>query len=86
MRVNQNPLRKIIGIIQVKLSSDDIYSIPMEVFECGHYANPKQDIIGEYQAVRRRCAKCGSGKPPQLTNLEIEQIRNGRRLLKIEEK
>ncbi|ATH91638.1 MULTISPECIES: hypothetical protein [Bacillus] len=84
MRVNRNPLREIIGTIQVEFSPDSI-SIPMEVYECGHYAPPKQDIIGEYNAVRRRCAKCGRGKPPQLTNLEIEQIKNGKRLLKIEE-
>ncbi|MCY9226020.1 hypothetical protein MOF05_21495 [Bacillus haynesii] len=85
MRVNRNPLRKVIGTIQVKSSPGALYSIPMEVYECGHYAPTKQDIIGEYEAVRRRCAKCGSGKPPQLTNLEIEQIKNGERLLKIEE-
>ncbi|MBW7632584.1 hypothetical protein K1I48_03660 [Bacillus licheniformis] len=85
MRVNRNPLRKVIGTIQVKFSSDALYSIPMEVYECGHYAPTKQDKIGEYEVVRRRCAKCGSGKPPQLTNLEIEQIKNGERLFKIEE-
>lgn len=67
MRVNRNPLREIIGTIQVEFSPDSI-SIPMEVYECGHYAPPKQDIIGEYNAVRRRCAKCGRGS---LLNLQI---------------
>lgn len=61
MRVNRNPLRKVIGTIQVKFSSDALYSIPMEVYECGHYAPTKQDIIGEYEVVRRRCAKCEVG-------------------------
>ncbi|QII26915.1 hypothetical protein G3M81_23260 [Bacillus paralicheniformis] len=84
MKTNRNPLRKIIGTIQVKISPDGIYSITMEAYECGHYAPPKQDIVGEYVSVKRRCAKCGSGKPSQLTILEMEQIKNGERLLKFE--
>jgi hypothetical protein len=35
-----------------------------EVLECGHDQPPVCDLIGETNAVRRRCRKCRDGKPP----------------------
>jgi hypothetical protein len=40
-----------------------------EVLECGHDQPPVQDLIGETNAVRRRCAKCKRGAPPDVTPL-----------------
>ncbi|PLR99596.1 hypothetical protein [Bacillus sp. T33-2] len=84
MKTNSNPLRKIIGTIRVKYSPDSLSTITKEVYECGHYASPKQDIIGEYAAVKRRCSKCGKDKPAQLTREEIELVKEGKQLLKLE--
>lgn len=35
-----------------------------EVLECGHDQAPVQDLVGETNAVRRRCSKCKASKPP----------------------
>lgn len=29
-----------------------------EVLECGHRQRPRSDMIGQYDAVRRRCRQC----------------------------
>ena len=41
-----------------------------EVLECGHCQMPVHDLIGETNAVRRRCAKCKAGKPPNVPLVE----------------
>jgi hypothetical protein len=53
---NRAPLRKIVG-----------YDGHREVLECGHTQNPREDFIGETNAVRRRCQKCAAGSPPNAT-------------------
>ncbi|MCM3227525.1 hypothetical protein [Terribacillus saccharophilus] len=85
MRTNANPLLKIIGTILVKISPDSTVKLKKEVYECGHYAEPKQDIIGEYAAVKRRCHKCKLEKPAQLSSSEIERVKKGEVLVKVEE-
>jgi hypothetical protein len=37
-----------------------------EVLECGHAQHPVHDLIGETNAVRRRCRKCKRGAPPDV--------------------
>jgi|APAga8741244001_1050109.scaffolds.fasta_scaffold19483_4 hypothetical protein len=81
--MKKSPLRKIIGTLTVKVTPDSLTTIPMEVYECGHYAPPKQDIIGEYYAVRRRCSKCKLNKPAQLNSAELEQVKGGKSIIKI---
>ena len=29
-----------------------------EILECGHAQMPRQDMVGEYDAYRRRCIRC----------------------------
>ena len=63
-RVNRDPLRKIVG-----------YEDGLEVLECGHKQAPVHDIIGETNAVRRRCWRCGKAAraalpPPAATREE----------------
>lgn len=74
MRLNKNPLRKIVGYIEVKISEDNPYRMQMEVYECGHYAPPKHDIIGKTEVKKRRCHKCGKNDLPQLSEVEIKDI------------
>jgi hypothetical protein len=50
------PLKKIVGHVKVGYAT-------MEALECGHFQMPKQDLMGETNAVRRRCTKCKSGSP-----------------------
>lgn len=67
-KLNTNPLRKIIEIVQVPLTDVRgqqlvIYGEPVfqrkELLECGHIVRIKEDIYGQTNAYRRRCAKCG---------------------------
>lgn len=37
-----------------------------EVLECGHCQPERHDLIGPTNAVRRRCAKCKRGAPPDV--------------------
>lgn len=46
---NRNPLRKIVK-----------YSHGYETLECGHAQRPRRDFIGETNATRRRCKRCGA--------------------------
>lgn len=59
VRVNRNPLRKIVGETYIKLS---LSTPPMrhEVLECGHVLFPNRDFMGfTYEAKKRRCDYCG---------------------------
>jgi len=75
VRTNSHPLRKIVGYVNIKTSEDSLCGLDYEVFECGHYAPPKQDIVGEYAAKKRRCHKCGKGKDRQLSIEEVDEIK-----------
>lgn len=59
-KVNRDPLRKIIGYKEVDVSHNQngMY-LRHEELECGHTVLPRQDIIGETNAYRRRCWQCG---------------------------
>lgn len=46
------PLREIIGYYINK------HGVEVEVLECGHAQNRKQDAYGYTTAYRRRCRKC----------------------------
>lgn len=54
------PLRKIVGTCWVG-------GARMEALECGHLQMPKCDLMGETNAVRRRCHRCKSNRPPHFT-------------------
>jgi hypothetical protein len=58
----KHPLRKVIARIQ----HPEIPSSMVELYECGHYRFPKQDIYGETNANRRRCHKCSLGLPAEI--------------------
>ncbi len=54
------PLRKIVGNCSVGYAM-------MEDLECGHLQMPKRDLMGETNAVRRRCIHCKSNRAPHFT-------------------
>jgi len=59
----KSPLRRIVGRDRYDVETrDGIFSIPVEVLECGHiYA-----VTGEERAIyRRRCWKCRRDAPPR---------------------
>lgn len=56
-RVNRDPLRKIVGYEIRPLSAT--VALTHEILECGHALLPKADLVGFYQAGRRRCPFCG---------------------------
>jgi hypothetical protein len=54
------PLKKIVGTCWVG-------GARMEALECGHLQMPKRDLMGETNAVRRRCCRCKLKRPPHFT-------------------
>lgn len=48
----KGPLRKIVGRRHV------VGDLWYEILECGHEQRPVRDLMGETNAVRRRCARC----------------------------
>lgn len=54
------PLRKIVGTCWVG-------GARMEALECGHFQMPKCDLMGETNAVRRRCHWCKGNRRPHFT-------------------
>lgn len=54
-KVNRHPLRRVVGE-----RYDQRTGRIIETLECGHEVPRKQDIIGETNAVRRRCRRCGA--------------------------
>lgn len=54
MKRNRAPLRKTVGYER----HDRYPEVVLEVLECGHRQHPRTDMIGETNAVRRRCQKC----------------------------
>lgn len=51
-RAEAGPLRK---IVSERMSE---HGVLLEVYECGHAAPQKRDIIGPTNASRRRCRRC----------------------------
>ncbi len=56
------PLRKVVGYEAVDVGVLEKYEIMHEKLECGHLQLPVKDIIGETNAFRRRCRKCGQAE------------------------
>lgn len=55
-----NPLRNIVKRInEERISGGTVYTVEIEVLECGHEQLRKQDMYGYTNAYRRRCKKCG---------------------------
>lgn len=59
-KANTAPLRKVIGELQVEAGEfqGEMLYYTHELYECFHHEMPKQDFIGDYHAVRRRCRQC----------------------------
>ncbi len=60
------PLRKIVeyrAMIPPRAPKGTTSELVFEVLECGHAQLPRTDIIGETNAVRRRCNACKRGFP-----------------------
>ncbi len=51
------PLRKIVGQKMERIGTS-IFERHVEVLECGHTLAPRHDMIGETNAVSRRCREC----------------------------
>lgn len=45
-----------------------------DVCECGHILRAASDLIGRRYPARRRCKKCASGKPRDLTEQDIQAL------------
>ena len=67
------PLRKVLGRVEVPVETASHVVLIEELYECGHTRLPKQDIIGETNAVRRRCRDCALGKAPDQKYLKMAQ-------------
>lgn len=57
-KANRHPLRKIVDHVYGD-EDGEFMSLLFEVLECGHRQTTKQDFVGETNAERRRCRKCG---------------------------
>lgn len=74
LKEKKGPLRRVLFRAMLPVDDDEIRTsarqgrapveIPFEVYECGHKAVQKSDIIGPTNAARRRCRQCRDGKPP----------------------
>src|SRR5947209_2328533 len=51
-RTMKHPLRRVIG-------EETIKGVVKERLECGHFQLPRRDMIGQTNALRRRCRQCG---------------------------
>lgn len=56
------PLRRIIGYVGMPMGGA-AYLRTLELLECGHAQAAVHDMIGETNAVRRRCRGCVMSKP-----------------------
>lgn len=68
-----SPLRKVLGFVMVPVEPGHHIELREELYECGHTRLPKQDIIGETNAFRRRCYKCAKGIAPDSKYLKMAQ-------------
>lgn len=57
---NRHPLRKIVDHQWGDPMRGEFAQLVYEVLECGHRQTPKTDFIGQINASRRRCRKCGT--------------------------
>jgi len=57
---DRGPLRKIVGSEYLPGGRT------WETLECGHQQLARRDLMGETNAVRRRCPKCKKGLPPDV--------------------
>lgn len=51
---DRGPLRKVVGTVY----PPEYPGVRHELLECGHSQPPREDIIGETNAYRRRCWRC----------------------------